>query len=132
MIELTNLTAQTLQPGQSLVFDEVINHFGCCECHRRNSPSVKLRSRGVYEIHFSGNIDGATADAPAQLAISLGGAVLPETTMISAATGVNNVSTTTTVGGCCGGYDMVTVTNNGTVPVTVSPNTAFVIHKFQN
>lgn len=130
MIELTNTAAQTLAPGQALIFDEVLLHRGCSECHRRNTASVKLRSNGVYTVSFSGNIDGATADAPVQLAFSLGdGAILPETTMISAATGVNNVAKTAPVTNCCGDYDRISVVNNGTVPVTVSPNSSFYIYK---
>lgn len=129
MIELSNTTAQTLAPGQTLTFDEVIIHKGCCECHRRGTGSVKLRSNGVYRASFSGNIDGATADAPVQLALSLGGSPLLETTMISAASGVNNVATSTLIQNCCGDYDRVTVTNTGTIPVVVSPNANLSIYK---
>lgn len=129
MIVLTNLTAQAIAPGGSLVFDETILHKGCCECHRKNTGSVKLRSNGVYEVHFSGNVDGATADAPVTLALALGGSTLPETTMISAATGLNNVSTTTAVANCCGDYDRITVTNTGTAAITIGANAVLYIHK---
>lgn len=129
MIVVSNTTAQTVEPGDTLVFNEVIMRRGNCECHRKGSGSVKLRSNGVYEIHFSANIDGATADAPAQLALNLGESPLLETTMTSSATGVNNVATTTALFNCCGDYDRVSVKNIGTVPVTISPNPSLVIHR---
>lgn len=132
MIELSNTIEQTLQPGQSLVFDEVILKAGCCECHRNNTGSVKLRNNGVYALSFSGNIGGETAATPVQLSLSLSGSTLPETTMISipaATTDRNNVSTSTRLRNCCGDYDRVSVVNTGTVPVIVAPNSAFIVER---
>ena len=132
MIVLTNTIAQTLAPGQSLAFDEVILRKGCNECHRKNTASVKLRSNGVYAASFHGNVDGATAEGPAQLALTLGGSPLLETTMISSTTGINNVGTETLIQNCCGDYDRVSVTNTGTVPVVVSPNANLILYKKGN
>lgn len=132
MIELSNTTEQTLQPGQSIVFDEVISSAGSCECHRRNTSSVKMRANGVYAVSFSGNIGGETAATPVQLAITLGGSPLPETTMISvpaAITDRNNVATSTRIRNCCGDYDRVAVTNTGTVPVVVAANSSFIVER---
>lgn len=127
MIVLSNTTAQTVEPGQDILFDRVVRKCGCGTCHRDGSASVKMCKKGLYAIHFSGNIDGATADAPAQLAIQTGGETLPETTMISSATGVNNVATMTYLKNCCCDFDRLTVSNTGTVAITVSPNTSFAV-----
>lgn len=131
MIVLSNTTAQTLAPGQSITFDDVILHSGSGECHRRNTGAVKLRANGVYDVNFSGNI-GAVAPGPAQLSIQLGGVTLPETTMISttaAAGDLNNVATATGVKNCCGDYDRVTVVNTGTAPITVGANSCLFIKR---
>lgn len=132
MIVLSNTTAQTLQPGQAITFNNKIFHTGCGECHRANTGSVKMRANGIYVATFSGNIGGATAATPVQLSIQVGGETLPETTMISvpaAANDLNNVSTTTILRNCCGDYDRLTVVNTGTVPVIVDANTAFAIRR---
>lgn len=132
MMVLSNTTEQTLQPGQSIIFDEVIFKIGGCECHRDNTASVKLRNNGIYATSFAGNIGGETAATPVQLAISLGGSPLPETTMIStpaATTDRNNVATSTRLRNCCGDYDRVSVTNTGTVPVIVAPNSSFIVER---
>lgn len=130
MIVLSNSTAQTLAPGQSLVFDRKIMQAGCGECHRANTSSVKMRFHGDYLVAFSGNISAGVAATPVQLAIEASGSILPETTMISEtviATDVNNVATMTAVKNCCGDYDRLTVTNTGTNNVTVSANSSFVV-----
>lgn len=132
MIVLSNTTEQTLAPGQSITFDEVILHSGCGECHRKNTSSVKLRANGVYIVAWSGNIGGPTAATPVQLSVSLGGSPLLETTMISVPAAVadrNNVSTQTRVKNCCGDYDRVTITNTGENSVIVAPNSSFVIDR---
>ena len=88
-------------------------------------PFVKLRTRGTYEINFSGNISGAVAGTPVQLAIALGGVGLPETVMEytpSVANSFGNVSTGTFVRECCEGCDQITVINTGAVAVTLSAN----------
>ena len=113
MISLSNTTAQTLTPGQSITFNTVVLHTGCAECHRANTSSVKLRAKGIYDVHFSANI-GATVAGAAQLSIQLGGDTVNESTMISttaAAGDLNNVSTAIPVRNCCDDYDRITVTN---------------------
>lgn len=125
MIELTNTVAQVIQPGQAVTFDRVLVHTGCGECRRTGMPFVKLRTRGTYEINFSGNISGAVAGTPVQLAIALGGVGLPETVMEytpSVANSFGNVSTGTFVRECCEGCDQITVINTGTVAVALSAN----------
>lgn len=135
MIVLSNLTAQTLQPGQAVTFNNVITESNCGRnvCYNKQAPqSVKLCKRGPYEVHFSGNVTGTTANAALQLAIALGGQALSETAMNStpaAAGSLNNVHTTTVVRNCCCDLDRLSVINTGAVPVTLAPNSAFVIHK---
>lgn len=125
MIVLRNSVEQTVAPGTTVTFDTVVMHTGCGEGYRPGFNAVKLRCNGIYRVEFSGNISGATAGTPVQLAIALGGVVLPETIMVStpsAANAVNNVSTGTNVVNCCGDFDRITVTNNGTETVTLTPN----------
>lgn len=125
MIVLSNSVAQTINPGESATFDTVILHTGCSECHRNGTGSVKLRSNGLYELHFSGNVGATAAGVQSNLALALGGDVLPETTMtvtITADTDVFNVSTTTATNNCCCDYDRITVVNTGTTPVVLAAN----------
>ena len=129
MIVLSNSTEQTLTPGQSITFDLVKLHTGCGECHRAGTSSVKLRCNGVYDVSFAGNI-GSTVAGPVQLVIELGGDPLTETTMISTPSAVgdlNNVASGTYVKNCCGDYDRITVTNNGTSDVVVGANSVLKI-----
>lgn len=121
MILLTNTVAQTVAPGASVTFDEVIFHTGNGECHRRGSGGVSMRCKGIYEAYFSANI-GGTAAGTVTLAIQAGGETLPETVMdsVTAAAGdLENVATMTALRNCCTGYERITVTNTGTVEMTV-------------
>lgn len=133
MIVLSNTTAQTVAPGQTITFDSVVLHSGCGECHRANTGSVKLRANGQYMVNYSANVAGTVAASPVSLAISLGGQMLPETNRIStptvANTEFNAISATTTVRNCCGDYDRVTLVNSGTAPIIVGPNAALFIKR---
>lgn len=132
MIVLSNTTAQTLTPGQSITFNDVVLHTGCAECHRTNTGSVKLRANGAYEISFSGNVSSPTAATQVQLTVQLGGANLPETQMIStpsAASSLNNVSTSTIVKNCCGDYDRITVVNTGASDINIAANPVLTIKR---
>ena len=125
MIELLNTTQQTIAVGGSMVFDKKVIQTGCCECHRTNTPAVKMRQRGYYEVAFNGNIGGATAGTAVQIALQLGGATLPETTMISVpvvANDLNNVAASTFLSNCCDDYNSITVVNTGTVPIIIGAN----------
>ncbi len=133
MLVLSNLTAQTIQPGQAVTFDNVILRTGNCECWRRQLPtSAKLRSNAAYSLGFSGNVSSATAGAAMQLSIAVSGSPLVETAMNSTpetADVLNNISTETRYKVCCCDADRVSVINTGTVPVTLAPNSAFVIDR---
>ena len=132
MIELSNTAAQTIAPGQSLTFDTVLLKTVCAEAHRTNSGIVTLKADcAVYEIHFAANIS-ATAAGTAQLAISLDGEPLIETTMIntiSTAGDPDNAATATLVKTGCGCCGKISVTNTGTTSVIVSPNPALFVKR---
>lgn len=134
MLVLSNLTAQTIQPGQFVTFDKVVTKTGNCECYNSQLPqSAKLNAQGgVYSLGFSGNITSTTVPAALQLAITVGGQPLVETAMNSApeaANDLNNISTETRFRNCCSDLDRVGVINSGTVEVTLSPNSSFVIDR---
>lgn len=132
MIELSNTAAQTIAPGQSLTFDTVLLKTGCAEAHRTSSGIITLKANcAVYEIHFAANISATTAGT-AQLAISLDGEPLLETTMINSigtAGDPENAATATLVKTGCGCCGKISVTNTGTTSVIVSPNPALFVKR---
>lgn len=131
MIKVNNTTAQTVQPGQAVIFDRVSLHTGCGECFNAQIPnSIKLRPNATYEVHFNGNVTSATAGDAVQLAIALAGFPMVDTVMdatIATANALVNVSTSTLIGNCCNDADRVAVVNTGTVPVTVAANSNFYV-----
>ena len=135
MIVLSNINPVTLQPGQSMPFDQVIfQSRNGAEFHRIGTGSVGLcASGGVYGLKFSGNIAVPTGETvgPIQLQLAASADVLPETVMISTPAAVeqfNNVSTQTLFrNGCCCGKDTITVVNSGTTPLTIGAGSSFVV-----
>lgn len=123
MIELSNTNAQTLAAGQSLLFDTILLHTGCGECHRPNTGSVNLiQKKAIYEVSFNANI-GGTAAGDAQLAITLDNALLPETVskVVTATAGdLQNVSANTFIQTCCcNTANSIFLTNTGTTEINV-------------
>ncbi len=137
MIELSNSNALVLAPGQSATFDTVILHTGCAESHRINSGSVNLtRKNAVYEVSYNVNIGATEAETEAQVALSLDGAALPETTqkvMTAAAGDLQGVSASTFVSTgtpCC--YfvaSALTFTNTGTSTINLDANPRFSVKR---
>lgn len=132
MIEVSNLTAQTLQPGQAVTFDRIVlrTAYGA-ECFNAQVPtSIKLCAKGIYELHFNGNVTSPTAGAAVQLAMAVNNSPLVETAMnevITAANNLKNVSTSTLFrNGCCD-LDRISIINTGSVPVTLAPNSNFYV-----
>lgn len=124
MVVLSNTTEQTLQPGQSITFDNLVTWSGCAETARSGGPLGLTAENAIYALSFNANVTGTTTD-PVQLSISLGGSPLPETTSIytpAAANAVGNVSGSTYVRTRSGLSNQVTVTNSGANPIVVSPN----------
>ena len=130
MVVLTNTTAQTLQPGQSITFDNLVTWSGNGECARSGGPVGLRFPNAIYKLFFKGLVSGATAGTAVQLAIALGGAALPETTMIYTPATANAVGTVTaeTYARTCGAVsNTVTVTNNGTIAITIQPNSCLTV-----
>lgn len=131
MIELTNSTAQTLQPGQALTFDiQPLLKTGCNECFNVMLPtSVKLKATGcnpIYSVRFHANITANAAATPVQLSIAVANNALTGTLMNAtpaAAGDAVNVSASKYVPvGCCDcGLDRISIINSGTNPVVVNP-----------
>lgn len=132
MIELTNQTTQTLNPGQAISFNRVLLHTGKGECYNSMLPtSVKLCGHGIYDIEFHGNITGA-ANAALQLAIVIGNQPLPQTAMNASPAVANNlvnVSAGAYGQNCCCDLDRVSVINSGATPVTIAQNSSLRISR---
>ena len=133
MIELSNTTAQTLAPGQSITFDATKLHTGCSEFHRSNSGLVQLRCHGIYEISFGANITNVAA-GPVTLGVQFDGETLPESTAISTPSTVGNVNSVSRSGILldtrCGIPGAITLTNVGSADsLIVSPNAVLTIKR---
>lgn len=123
MINLSTTAAQTLAPGQSILFDLTVLHTGCAESHRRGSGVVSLSKCGaIYNVDFSADL-GATAPGVAQLSVMLDGEAVAEGAMtsVTAAAGDRNSVAKPGLkvcvpGRCCA---RVGVTNTGATTVTV-------------
>lgn len=130
MLQLSNLTAQTLNPGQAVTFNKVLRDTGCAECFNAQVPNVAtLRfGKATYEVLFNGNVTANAANTPVQLAIALEGFPLVETAMnaVPAAAGnLANVSAGTWVETSCPDVRRLSVINSGTNPVVLAPNSSF-------
>lgn len=125
MIKLTNLTAQTVQPGQSVTFSTIMKRSGCAECFRLGTGSVKLYKRpACYEAFFQANVT-TEAIGMAQLSFAIGGDILPESTMVRQITTANafdSIAISDLISVNCCDFDRLTVANTGTVPVVISTN----------
>lgn len=126
MISVTNLTEQTLQVGQSITFDQVvIQSRSCAESFRDGSSAIRT-GIGAFRADFTGNIGGTTAAAPAQLSVSVDGAALLGSNMVSTPAAVGDFNNVSSGGNyfvntpCVGGGASVTVTNTGVNPVVVA------------
>ena len=130
MIELTNSVSQTVAAGSPVLFDTARLHTGDGECWRQGSGYVKLRAKcGTYEVNFSANISGGSADTSVSLAFYIGEEQLQETVMTvtpSAANALNNVSKSALIRNCCDDYSRIRVVNIGSANVTVANPILFV------
>lgn len=132
MIQLITTAQQTLQPGQSLTFDEFTQSKNSCCSISRITSSVTALKGGIYEVSFGANIGGTTAATPVQIAIEVAGSAPLGGTMQStpaATTDFNSVSRTLPISNNCGFAVSLTVANNGTVPVVVNPGAVLFIHR---
>lgn len=130
MIVLSNNTAQTLKPGESLIFDNTVIQSGCAEYHSDHSSSVLMLKPGMYEIHFTGNVAGIEDDSTLRLAVRVGPSTLSETTMMTARPKehYSNVAAATIVR--CGTKGMdIGVANIGTAPVVIAPQSSIFVKR---
>lgn len=132
MIQLSNSAEVTVAPGAAIVFDRVTKNTNNCTCFNQVTGSVKMTSRGTYQVSFSGNISGATAGTPVQIAIAISGTALQTGTMIStpaAANDFNNVAKNLYIPNDCCDSDRVTVVNTGTTPVIIGAGATLSVRK---
>lgn len=131
MIVLCNTTAQTLTPGESLIFDNTVIQSGSAEHHADNSASVLMLKPGMYEIHFTGNVAGVTDESTMMLGVRVGSNTLLETTMMKTAClkeCYSNVASATIVRCETKGMD-IGVTNIGTTPITIAPHSSIFVKR---
>lgn len=129
MIVLSNAAAQTIQPGEDVVFNTVVQRSGCDAVWPCGTGPLHIKY-GIYALEFTGNVGGDPGTQP-NLAITVDGAVLPETTMTvttAADTDVFNVHASTRRRNCFAG-SVVGVRNVGTTPVTLQANPALVVER---
>lgn len=132
MIEVSNLTEQTIQPGQSVIFDNILlrTAYGAEKFNLQVPTFIKLCARGIYVLTFSGNIAATADNTLIQLAMTIGSSALTGTTMIATpatAGNFNNVSTTKLFSNndCCCGADQISITNTGSNPVVLMAGSGF-------
>lgn len=131
MIVLSNTTAQTLKPGESLIFDNTVIQSGCAEYHSDHSSSVLILKPGMYEIHFTGNVAGIEDESTLRLGIRMGSNTLSETTMIKTVCHkehYSNVAAATIVRCETKGKD-IGVTNIGAVPIVIAPHSSVFVKR---
>ena len=129
MIELINTAVQTVEVGQSVVYNAAAVRSKCgAERHRPGSAFVTLTQPGRYLVSFSGNIAVPTGETVGEISLgvtqdseTLGGSLMRVTP--AAVEEYFNVSTqhyVDTFRDCCVN---VGVQNTGTIPVLVdNPN----------
>lgn len=132
MIKLTNLAAQTVQPGQSVTFSTIMKRSGCAECFRLGTGSVKLCKRPAsYEAVFQANVTTQGVGV-AQLSFQLSGDTLPESTavrQITTANAFDSITLSDLISVSCCDFDRLTVVNTGTIPVVISTNPLFYVKR---
>ena len=131
MIVLSNTTAQTLKPGESLIFDNAVIQSGCAEYHSDHSSSVLILKPGMYEIHFTGNVAGIEDESTLRLGIRAGSNTLSETTMMKTVCHkehYSNVAAATIVR-CETKGKAIGVTNIGAVPIVIAPHSSIFVKR---
>lgn len=131
MIVLSNTTAQTLKPGESLIFDNTVIQSGCAEYHSDRSSSVLILKPGMYEIHFTGNVAGIEDESTLRLGIRVGSNTLSETTMMKTVCHkehYSNVAAATIVR-CETKGKAIGVTNIGAVPIVIAPHSSIFVKR---
>lgn len=138
MINATNNTVQTVQPGANILFNgSNVRTRSCSSCqgwlnHNINSGLFEITKAGVYEIHFNANVSPTVA-GPITLDITNAGETILGGTMKTAGTTPDvfeNVSATILVEVPCNCCDTFTIKNNTpTNPITVDVSPSIVIKR---
>lgn len=131
MIVLTNPNEQTVQPGEAIVFTQIVERESCCPGLSPAGTSVKLSKGTQHRIDFNVNISGAAGTTPT-LAVALGGEPIVWTTMV-ATEPVDGRVQNLGIGfplkqGCCD-FDRVSVINTGTAEVVIAAYPMLAIDK---
>jgi len=130
MIELIFTgTPQTVETGQSVVFNTEVVRGGCAERHRAGSAQLTLVKPGRYLVSFAGNIavpaTGGTV-GEISLGIALNGEPLTGSIMRATPAAISeyfNVATMHYIDVPCGCCVTITVQNTGASTVDVdNPN----------
>lgn len=144
MIVLSNSAAEVIPAGGTVTFDLTVLHTGCdtngcggSEYHRQNSGTVRLRGKSrscpsIFDVFFKGNVTSKIAGTDVQLAITIDGTPLAETTMVTtvwAANSFENMAAMTALKVRPGKDVSLSVTNTGTTPVTLGANSALYIRR---
>ena len=141
MIVLSNSAVEVIPVGGTVTFNLEVAHTGCdengcrgAEYHRQGSGVVRLRGRNnrcnlksIFDLSFNGNVTSGTAGTEVQLAMTVDGTPLAETTMIETigtANSYQNLAARTYLKVCPGEDVTLSVTNTGTEPVTIDANAA--------
>lgn len=128
MIELLNVTPQTVTVGGNVLFTSTAVKSGKYERHRDGSGLLTLTAPGRYLIGFSGNIAVPTGETVGEvsLGIALGAEILSGSLMRATPAAVEeyfNVATTHYVDVYCNCCVNISVQNGGDIPVLVdNPN----------
>lgn len=129
MIELINTAVQTVQPGQSVVYNTAAVRSSCGrERHRAGSAFVTLLPPGRYLVTFSGNIAVPTGETVGEISLGItqDGEVLGGSLMRATPAAVEeyfNVSSQHYVDTYCQCCVNVGVLNTSDIPILVdNPN----------
>ncbi len=129
MIALSNNTAQTLDPKQSITFDnDIIRTGSSAEGHYRDTSEVKLRIPGIYEVHFTGNVM-TQPECFAHLAITANGNIITGTDMIVPPNVITNVHADMIVRNTADDPKIITVTNVGSETIVVKDGSGMWIRR---
>lgn len=129
MIALSNSSARTIIPQQSITFDDDIIRTGSsAEGHYRNASEVKLRIPGIYEVHFTGNIM-TQPECFAHLAITANGDAITGTDMIASPNIITNIHADMIVRNTADDPKIIAITNIGSGTVVVKDGSGLWIRR---
>lgn len=136
MLVLTSTVDRIVQPGASVIFDNVVLATGKCNCNSRNIQRLARVGNGIHHVSFHGNVTNGVAGTQIQLAIAFDNVVAPEAvgiTTASAANEINNIGMETATRICCCKCSCdavnVTVVNNGAQALILQAGATLLIER---